>query len=341
MDGSQFSSSEPLRGAPMREGGAAARLTLRGFSRRALDGSMLGSTVARHTQLGPGALEVSIERLRLDRAGLRLASFSTAVRATVQLAPGIVTLGVALAAAEPFIVSGRPAEVGTLTVFGDGDVAEVRYPGGSRSVTLAMPTARYAEEVGSSARLETLQARGGDPMVRLDECALARLGDLVGAVYRIGNDPAGFVLDSRWKANAEAALIEVFCSALADPLAVAGVPREKLRSMRAVVLAAEAMMDEDPISIPSVPTLCRTLGLSRRTLERAFHDMLGQSPAHYLRVRALNASREQLLRSRRVPGIVTRVAIDNGFWHMGRFAAAYRTLFGERPIDTLRRSGAA
>ena len=337
MDGSHFSSSEPLRGAPMREGGAAAHLSLRGFSRHALDGSMLGSTVARHTQLGPGALEVSIERLRLDCVGLRLAGFSTAVRATVEPARGIVTLGVALASAEPFIVSTRRAEVGTLTVFGDEDVAEVRYPGRSRSVTLAMPAARYAEEIGSPARPETLRARGGNPMARLDACALARLGGLVGAVYRIGNDPAGPAFDRRWTANAEAALIEVFCSALADPLAVAGVPREKFRSMRAVVLAAEALMDEDPISIPSVPTLCRTLGTSRRTLERAFHDMLGQSPAHYLRVRALNASREQLLRSPRVPGIVTRVAIDNGFWHMGRFAAAYRTLFGERPIDTLRR----
>jgi len=52
-------------------------------------------------------------------------------------------------------------------------------------------------------------------------------------------------------------------------------------------------------------------------------------------------SREQLLQSRRVPGMVTRVAIDNGFWHMGRFAVAYRALFGERPTDTLHRSGAA
>ena len=336
MDGSHFSSAEPVRSQ-----GPAAHLMLRGFSRRALDDSMLGRTVARHTQLGRGALEVSIERLRLDSTALRLASFSTAVRATVEPAPGIVTIGIALAAAEPFIVSARRAEVGTLTVFNDEELAEVRYPGRSRSVTLAIPALRYAEEIGSSARMETLQARDGNPMVRLDKRALTRVSDLVDAVYRIGNDPAGPALDDRWKANAEAAMIETFCSALADPLATPGLPRERLRSMRAIVLATEAMMDEDPISIPSVPVLCRTLGVSRRTLERAFQDMLGQSPAHYLRVRALNATREQLLRSPSHPGVVTRVAIDNGFWHMGRFAVAYRTLFGERPIDTLRRSGTA
>jgi AraC-like DNA-binding protein len=336
MDGSHFSSIDPARSE-----GTATRVMLRGFSRRALDDSMLGRTAARHTQLGPGTLEVSIERLRLDSAALRLASFSTAVRATVEPAPGIVTIGIALAATEPFIVSARRAEVGTLTVFGDEDLAEVRYPGGSSSVTLAMPAACYAEAIGSPARVEMLQARGGNPMVQLDKNALARVSDIVRAVYRIDDDPAGPASDGRWKANAEVALVEVFYSALADPLAVTGVPRERLRSMRAVILAAEAVMDEDPISIPSVPRLCRTLGTSRRTLERAFHDMLGQSPAHYLRVRALNASREQLLQSRRVPGMVTRVAIDNGFWHMGRFAVAYRALFGERPTDTLHRSGAA
>ena len=336
MDGSQFSSIELARSE-----GVATRLVLRGFSRRALDDSMLGRTVARHTQLGRGALEVSIERLRLDSAALRLASFSTAVRATVEPAPGIVTIGIALAAAESFIVTGRRAEVGTLTVFGEEDVTEVRYPSRSTSVTLAMPAARYAEEIGSSARLERLQARGDIPMMRLDDSALSRISDVVDAVYRIGNNPSGPAFDGRWKANAEAALVEAFCSALADPLAVAGVSRERLRSMRAVIFATEAMMDEDPTSIPSVPRLCRTLGISRRTLERAFHDMLGQSPAHYLRVRALNASREQLLQSRRVPGMITRVAIDNGFWHMGRFAVAYRTLFGERPIDTLHRAGEA
>ncbi|MCC7422651.1 MAG: helix-turn-helix domain-containing protein [Planctomycetaceae bacterium] len=31
------------------------------------------------------------------------------------------------------------------------------------------------------------------------------------------------------------------------------------------------------------------------------------------------------------------VALRWGFWHLGEFAGAYRTLFGESPVETLHR----
>jgi hypothetical protein len=34
---------------------------------------------------------------------------------------------------------------------------------------------------------------------------------------------------------------------------------------------------------------------------------------------------------------VTRIVTDHGFWELGRFSVAYRTLFGEPPSETLRR----
>jgi len=36
---------------------------------------------------------------------------------------------------------------------------------------------------------------------------------------------------------------------------------------------------------------------------------------------------------------VTQIAMNHGFFHLGRFSKVYRESFGERPSDTLRRAG--
>lgn len=82
--------------------------------------------------------------------------------------------------------------------------------------------------------------------------------------------------------------------------------------------------------------LCRALGMSQPTLFRAFRHTLGIGPKEYLQIRRLHLSRQTLLQGN--PAVsVQDVAYDLGFWHLGRFSRAYRTLFGETPSKTLRR----
>jgi AraC family ethanolamine operon transcriptional activator len=316
----------------------ANRLSLQGFDRRALDYSMLGATVARHMQLGPGRLRASIERLRFNTVAMRIANFSAAVRATVESPKDMVTLGFVLRAEEPFLIAGRRFQVHMMSVFGAGDVTEVRYPAGSRSVTLAMPSAVYAQELAAASLRDPLISADTNPEVRVTGPDIARLRDIVTAMEALAARDPGLWLDDQWTVNAERALLDAFLRPLGDPASVDVGSSGRSRAARTIVHEVEARLDADPTSVPSMPALCATLRISRRTLERAFHDLLGVSPANHLRMRSLNAVREALLHCRPEPGIVTRIAIDNGFWHLGRFSLSYRALFGERPIDTLRRS---
>jgi AraC family transcriptional regulator, ethanolamine operon transcriptional activator len=81
--------------------------------------------------------------------------------------------------------------------------------------------------------------------------------------------------------------------------------------------------------------LCEASGVSERRVRSAFYECYHMSPTAYLRVTALNAVRRELVEGPHRRGAVSRAATDWGFWHLGRFAAQYRALFGESPRHTL------
>ena len=81
--------------------------------------------------------------------------------------------------------------------------------------------------------------------------------------------------------------------------------------------------------------LCEASGVSERRVRSAFYECYQMSPTAYLRVTALNAVRHELVEGPHRRGAVSRAAMDWGFWHLSRFAAQYRELFGESPRHTL------
>ncbi|MGO9158459.1 helix-turn-helix domain-containing protein [Mycobacterium sp.] len=81
--------------------------------------------------------------------------------------------------------------------------------------------------------------------------------------------------------------------------------------------------------------LCEASGVSERRVRSAFYECYQMSPTAYLRVAALNAVRRELVEGPRLRDAVSRAATDWGFWHLSRFAAQYRALFGESPRHTL------
>ena len=84
---------------------------------------------------------------------------------------------------------------------------------------------------------------------------------------------------------------------------------------------------------------CKALGVSKRTLHDAFRDHLDTTPKAYLKALRLNAAHHDLLQ-RAGQTTVTDVALDWGFGHFGWFSQDYRRLFGETPLQTLRRGRA-
>lgn len=103
-----------------------------------------------------------------------------------------------------------------------------------------------------------------------------------------------------------------------------------------VVREARRYMSEHAEEPIGVPDLCEAIHVSRRTLQYSFQDVLQMSPVTYLRALRLNGVRRDLRKGGDEP--VADRAARWGFWHLSRFAADYRHLFGELPSETLRHS---
>lgn len=77
--------------------------------------------------------------------------------------------------------------------------------------------------------------------------------------------------------------------------------------------------------------------VSPRTLEYAFREELGLSPAAFVRRLRLHALRRALLASALGESTVTELAFHLGFTQLGRLAGTYRNRFGESTSATLAR----
>jgi transcriptional regulator GlxA family with amidase domain len=90
-------------------------------------------------------------------------------------------------------------------------------------------------------------------------------------------------------------------------------------------------------SAPSLPALSAAVGVPERTLRMYCTEFLGCGPVEYARLRRLNLARSSLLKADDDAASVAGIARLYGFSGPGRFAVAYRALFGEAPSATLRR----
>jgi AraC-like DNA-binding protein len=88
----------------------------------------------------------------------------------------------------------------------------------------------------------------------------------------------------------------------------------------------------------SVPGLAVAAATSRRTLFRAFQEVLNITPHAYVRLLRLNRFRQELASDWREECTVSVLAQRCGLIDAGRLAGWYRTLFGENPSQTRTRN---
>jgi AraC-like DNA-binding protein len=108
-----------------------------------------------------------------------------------------------------------------------------------------------------------------------------------------------------------------------------------------VIARFARLLDAEPKKPLYLAEICAATGVSERTLRLCCHEHLGMGPVRYLWLRRMHLARAALMKGDPKTTSVTTAAVDHGFWELGRFAVAYRSLFGESPSATLKRVSAA
>jgi AraC-like DNA-binding protein len=84
-----------------------------------------------------------------------------------------------------------------------------------------------------------------------------------------------------------------------------------------------------------IEDLCRVTGVGVRTLQRCFREYFNITITEYLNTVRLDAVYRQLAAAHPSEDSVTRIALQNGYTHLGRFSVKFREHFGESPSDTM------
>ena len=99
----------------------------------------------------------------------------------------------------------------------------------------------------------------------------------------------------------------------------------------------EEFLEANPNTPLYLSEVCGAIGAAERTLRAACEEHVGMGPIRYLTLRRMHLVHRALTQTAPLTATVTQVATDHGFWELGHFSVAYRSMFGETPLQTLNR----
>lgn len=275
----------------------------------------------RYIQLSPGALNLSSTFVELQGVQLHWNLIEAKFFVTEIHQDSKLWFGFHLDGSASPIHLGKELEFGTALVWHAGREREYLIPKSTTSLVIRVD-AWLMEKLGWSVNDRSLQS--------VPPCQLRRLADLcrIASDARIQVDPILMrdqILDA----------LELALAPWLEPsLPLAGAGFQGSRYHRVFKEASGLIESGRPEDIGK---LADSLGVTKRTLYRAFRQWLGMGPYSYMQATRLYEFRNLLLQASPDNSSVTRLAYDCGFTEMGRLSATYREYFGELPSNTLRR----
>ena len=289
-----------------------------------------------YEQLSPGQFEGRFMEIWFRGIQLFREVTNQSVHEEGLMRAGERVLGVPVAMQGQGYFCGRPISPDAIMTMRGGDELDFRAPEHFDIVAVSVPVevlTRYTREIEHRDIEQELQDVA---VVQATKAAVDEFrGFLLTALESVSRTPAMLQYPAMQK-GLEHALLSSVVKAVGytDDARTSASPTTR----HAIVSRAQDYMREHVEEPLTVEDLCRVLGVSRRTLQYSFQEVLQLNPVSYLRAMRLNGVRRMLKSADPQCHSVQDIAARWGFWHLSHFANDYRRMFGELPSETLRGS---
>lgn len=276
----------------------------------------------RYTQMGSGRFDGSVTQLDFGRVSVSEERLNVSVVETTSPPVGKVVL--ILPASDQSRINGAPREAPGFLHAGGHEI----------SVVTASQTQGYYVTL-EAADLPGLDLRRTGPLCSIEAYPGAHeLSAWISSV--LATAPEGLRRSPRELGKVLPGYIVDRVSDLCAFLS--GMEHKQLTETYAqsVVRRARRHVDAMPHSELSVAALVRSMDLPEHVVRSAFVQAVGVSPRIWLRHIRLDGARRAMLNPEDARRGVAEIAMENGFYHLGRFAAYYTQTFHELPIETIR-----
>ncbi|MEP7183946.1 MAG: helix-turn-helix domain-containing protein [Betaproteobacteria bacterium] len=249
---------------------------------------------------------------------------------------GSRAIGVPMGVTGAALFRGRPVDAETMVTLGGNDELDFYTPRGFDILGLVVDEAGLEAHARCVEHRDLADVFDGQGTLKPGAERMAELRRLLlSVVQSLDVNPAALQYRQTQRVL-EQSLLSAVVAAVPDDGASA---KPMCASRQHIVDAAKAFMRSRIAEPITVADLCVELGVSRRTLQYSFQEVLGINPVRFLRALRLNGVRRALRNAAAPADTVQDTAAKWGFWHLGHFVTDYKRMFGELPSETVRRKG--
>ncbi|MCP1834842.1 AraC-like DNA-binding protein [Bradyrhizobium sp. USDA 4518] len=280
------------------------------------------------TQMSTGRLSGVLAFSEVDGIVCSSGSIEGRVSLFGPLSSNCITTGVAIRIGSGARHWLNEIEAGSVGVFLPGDEHDALYTPGSLYAAVTLSAEKLEHEAAAEELVLDRHSLGGSG-IHARCMAPEVLADLRHAFETVHGSSDGFGPSGLTKH-----LLTTLIAHLARP------PRRENRGrhpdLHGKIVERARTYIYDHLSEPiSIDELAAAAYASRRTLFRAFSDILDDTPQNYVRRLRLHRIRHDLASDAEKACTIALVANQWGIGDLGRMSGWYRELFGERPRDTV------